>query len=59
MALDFLGRLRLIRLIPKPLPPEERPNYTIEGVHTKGLIEIESIPHFVEGETDDMQGKTP
>ena len=59
MALDFLGRLRLIRLIPKPLPPEERPNYTIEGVHTKGLIEIESIPHFIEGETDYMQGKTP
>ena len=59
MAIDFLSRLRLIRLIPKPMPPEDRPNYTIENVHKKGLLEIEDLAHYVEGESEYMQGKTP
>jgi len=59
MALDFHGRLRLIRMIPKPLPPDQRPNYTIEKVHPSGLLEIEGKAHYVEGETEYMQGKTP
>jgi hypothetical protein len=59
MALDFHGRLRLIRLIPKPLPPEKRPDYSIENVHTGGLLNIEGKAHYVEAESEYKQGRTP
>lgn len=59
MVLDFHGRLRLIRLIPQPLPPEKRPDFTIKHVRTGGLLEIEGTAHYVEGESEYMQGRTP
>jgi len=59
MALDFHARLKLIRLMPKPLPPELRSNYTIEKVHSGGLLEIEGKAHYIEAETQYLQGRTP
>lgn len=59
MAFDFHSRLRLVRMIPKPLPSNERANFSVTTVHTGGLLNIEGKVHYVTGETEYMQGKTP
>ena len=59
MAVDFHRRLKLVRQIPRPMPPQQRINVTIEDAGPGGLLEVEGNLHLIVGETHYQQGKTP